>query len=420
MNGTRRDCHAFQHDVVHCAHGTGLGRAKPKCPEIVPLSREVDDDAEWVEGLTVVVPDYAFPRNIYHFAGPVADLVRTIEQLPNLLKRQGRSALLNSTGGLKNLNIMLQGSRNIIIQHRWKRELLEMMLRERVWKRGVNVSVHNVPQMGTEGTGKTLCMREAAVLGRRGHHNTWPFQNASALATDGTTCVALDAVAFRSTTYKAMGIRARLPNRTSGRMIADVPPFVVGYAKRDGQPSEDGYYRAGSMRRFGKADEKWFVDMLHEETKKVGAEFVQIVARGRDSLKVQAERMSRVGFVVGIHGANLVNSLFMKPFGVLMEILPKGVTERCYVDGMNSGLRYLKFEPGLMAGAVESGCYPLDAWCASDPRQRMIKLAPGDRERMREKVREGIRHLQEMRQRYADSLPLRYSRDNVCFEIDDR
>lgn len=430
INGTWQTCSQFQHGFVHCAHGPGLLRATPVCPAVKESSPTIRDSATWHEDVSILVPDYAYTRNIYHFVNPITDVARTVDHLEILLHRWERynargpgvhPTFASGEARLRKINIMFQGSRAIPLSHRWKRELLLLLIRERMIKKGIKVTVHFLQDDGTETAG-FKCLRSAVILGRRGHFDVWPFPNTTKVPLDGLS-VPLDAITFKKDVFQGLGIKNRLPATSSeqhGHWMFELPPLTVAYAKREGIPDPDGHYKAGAMRTFFEDDEAWFIKMLRNESEEAGAKFLTIMADSSQSLKTQVEAVIRVGFIVGIHGANLVNAIFMHPFGALMEVLPKFVQHKCYVAGANSGLKYLSFESSEQAGVVESGCYFRDAYCKTDPRQRRVKLGRrDDRRRVRELLRAGIQHLRQLHERFPNGIPVKFNAESQYYEVDE-
>ncbi|KAI0558177.1 hypothetical protein FGB62_229g06 [Gracilaria domingensis] len=406
LNATQHTCQSFQHQFINCAHGTGLKRAMPVCPKLEKTSHVVEDSVRWLDHLSIVVPDYAFSKNIYHYLNPIADLARTVESIPHFVSQGSfRSANMNSLHGLgeaKDLNIIFHGLRRVPLAHLWKQQLLELVIRQRILKIGVNVNLYFMEDFRTRHS--NVCLRNAVLLGRRGHYNVWPFPNKTEVPLHGFS-VPLDAVRFKRSVYDGLGIDARLPQvlKPVGiHSVSEPPPFSIGYAKRDGRLGSDGYYRGGAMRKFFEADEEWFVAMLRNETQASGAELIIIPPKRRESLKEQVTDVIRVGFLIGIHGANLVNAIFMHPFGVLMEILPKNATEECYIAGANSGLKYLRME------------------CSKevDPRQRGVDISTRkDRKRIRLLVKQGMEHLKSIRSRFPEGIPVKYNSYSTYFDI---
>ncbi|CAN8066008.1 unnamed protein product [Agarophyton chilense] len=417
LNGTRQTCQSFQRHFVHCAHGFRLVRAMPVCPEVHKLPSDFRKSARWLEHISVIVPDYAFSKNIYHYLNPISDLARTVENLPELLKRKSFNAGLLSS--MTKLNIVFQGPRNVPLAHLWKQQLLELIIRERILKKGIDVDLFFMEDFSKDAS--PVCFREAVLLGRRGHYNVWPFPNKTEAPLHGFS-VPRDAVTFKQAIYDGFGIKSRLPKfaeAQSGHSFSELPPFTVGYAKREGRPGSDGYYRGGAMRKFSAEDEKWFAEMLRNETEAVGAELITILPKSRESLEEQVKDIIQIGFMVGIHGANLVNGIFMHPFGVLMEIMPKNATEECYIAGANSGLKYLRMECSEEVSLLDSGCHPQDFLCKVDPRQRGVTIRVGeDRERIQLLVKQGLGHLQLMKRRFPDGIPVVYNADTLYYDIE--
>lgn len=133
-------------------------------------------------------------------------------------------------------------------------------------------------------------------------------------------------------------------------------------------------HAAGTVRRFSNADEEWFEGMLRNETRAAGFGLYAFTIHGNESLRVQAATFSKLGVVIGIHGANLVNAVFMRPLGGFVEALPKGAKSQCYLAGLNSGLAYWRHEAMEIATPEESRCSREEKRCWKVKRQRMVKI----------------------------------------------
>ena len=96
--------------------------------------------------------------------------------------------------------------------------------------------------------------------------------------------------------------------------------------------------------------------MLREETASAGFKLRDFTPSGDETLEAQTGRFAALGVLVGIHGANLVIAVFMRPLYGMVEIFHARVASPCYVAGLNSGLRYWKHVATEMASPEESGC----------------------------------------------------------------
>lgn len=102
-------------------------------------------------------------------------------------------------------------------------------------------------------------------------------------------------------------------------------------------------HRSGTKRVFTPKSEKLIVQLLKDMCEEIDFSF-QIVDFGLKSFKQQYDVMRDASVAVGIHGANLVNTMFMPPGSVLLEIHPFGFNhEDMYINGGGSGLRYFSY-----------------------------------------------------------------------------
>lgn len=177
-------------------------------------------------------------------------------------------------------------------------------------------------------------------------------------------------------------------------------------------------HASSSGRMFGKADAAWFEGMLRNETRIGGVGLRVFETSSGESLREQVENVVQVGFMVGIHGANLVNSMFMRPFGGLMEVQPFGTTSLCYVSGGNSGLAYFRHVASKAASAEESGCGKNNFECETKMRNRMVKISDErDRKAIREYVQKGIQHLLYLHNTFPDGIPVTYNPETAYYDI---
>lgn len=277
---------------------------------------------------------------------------------------------------------------------------------------------------GTNRTGNTnavLCAQSAVLLGNRGNVNLWPYPNNSALPVDGSA-VALESVRLRRAVYDEYAIVSRLPkeDKLPRRTTFDLPPLVLGYSQRNAlrDPPAGQYVDVNTTRRFNDADEKWFQRMILEEGVLANVPVRQFRLMGNEDLGEQVRLFESVGFLVGIHGANLVNALFMRPFGALMELMPGKSILSCYVAGANSGLMYSFFE-GEVASPEESQCPPWRKTCLNFPRDRLVKVRSMEhRRQVRMLVRKGLGDLRRMHKRFPDGVPVQLDEEEGRYVVE--
>jgi hypothetical protein len=83
-------------------------------------------------------------------------------------------------------------------------------------------------------------------------------------------------------------------------------------------------------------------EMLKDAAAKRGFRF-EVVSFERMTFAEQVQSIEDAGVVIGVHGANLVNSMFMPPLSVLFELFPFKFTHGMYEQGGAAGLKYFSY-----------------------------------------------------------------------------
>lgn len=118
----------------------------------------------------------------------------------------------------------------------------------------------------------------------------------------------------------------------------------------------------------------------------------------------QCRSIKNTSIAVGIHGANLVNTMFMPPMAVLLEIFPFGFHhEKMYVNGGNSGLKYYSYtvkEGNLYSGAKNFTsidlCIRKNQSCHHFYRDAAVKICHADLVEVRRIIKEAIMSITEV------------------------
>lgn len=401
------------------------------------VMRDAIEQEAIFDGITIIVPFYPYPANIYHFSAAIATVSHVASNIDTIISHFGPDRIrpVDARDALP-LNILFTRRRRKDIP--WANNLERALFEGRIASalpKGTKVSY--LTDLASAGS-KYACVRNPISMGQRGHVNAWPFANSSEINLDGSQ-VPRDSIGFRSDVYKYVGVDeppmhllnereadSEKANQTFGKIVGrvPVPPLVLGYSKRQGMNSTvgSGVHVAGTVRRFSEDDEEWFTEMLTYETKKVGVALKVFTPSPEEPFDLQVRRMVDVGFVVGIHGANLVNSLFMRPFGAFFEIFPANMKSMCYKAGANSGLKYLKHYAVVEATPEESGCDTSNHRCFQITRQRMVKISTEkDREGIRQNVRSGLRHIIQLNNDYSSQggVPVTYNWVTGTYDIAD-
>lgn len=101
--------------------------------------------------------------------------------------------------------------------------------------------------------------------------------------------------------------------------------------------------RTGSRRVFGPEAREQVLGMINKVAEEKGYTF-NITSFDKMRFEDQYAIMKKVSIAVGIHGANLVNTMFMPPLSALIELFPFGFKHEMYMNGGNAGLKYYSYQ----------------------------------------------------------------------------
>lgn len=425
-------CANFRRNKVVCAYGTGYILNKASCPEehtlqdTEQLTRH-SSSSRWLEELTVIVPEYPYQRNIFHYSTSLNYVAFVAAHLQELLAEwrrtaaeQGQILLLDNRRQPAVVNFVFRGKHD---KNMWQRGLFQATFEELIPKYGIQPRVHFLGALDEDGV---TCFRNAVQMGKFRDVFAWPFSNDSAVDVDGRS-VSVQAVEMREAAYHASGVAklelGGMGDAKSERKILRVPPLVVRYSRRMGSTDLEeavgnNVKRESIERVFTTEDERWFAGMLREEVSARGVELREEMTRNVESFGEQVAGMAGVGLVVGIHGANLVNAMFMPPFGGLVEIFPYEAKSRCYLAGMNSGLAYWTFRASESAGGFR--CTEKGFRCQLQYRNQNVYLGDGeDRRKVRLLVREAVQYLKDVHEKFRDGVPVRLDKHSGRYLIDE-
>lgn len=415
-------CPALQR-AVHCAHGAYNEPMGPICPAVHKLS-DAPSNAEWLDGVAIIIPAYHHLGNIFHFAHPAAAAIHIAATLP---------ALTRTWAGVdvpRKVTFLFRGEQPASLGS-WQAGVLTALIQHRLRANNVRVDVRTLEEtamLDTASTAQTqsgtaieraICARSAVFLGQRFDINVWPFASNGAIDPKAPG-VPIEAIAFRAAVYAATNVSTRIPPLREGVLspppsttLLDLPPLAVAYARRDNNAT------TGMTRTFSSDDEAWFVSMLDEESQAAGATFTTVETPEDVSLAQQVRLFRETGFVAGIHGANLMNAMFTPTFGGLLEVF--AVPLICYYAGANSGLHYWSYKPVREATPEQSGCASNNIQCQDFPNHRRVMIGEKeDREQLRSLAREGIARLREVHEsfKHLDGVPVVYDDTLSEYRID--
>lgn len=462
-------CEELRYRRVLCAHGKG--HAGLNCPAVGLASAEelsalsARGAVQWHDGLTILVPNYGWVHNIYHYGRQLNFVTHIVTNLHRYVsdddwRRVDRAPL--ASGPLSGLYTKLHhartGRRRVTIAFRllgyfpdaWHVNLTSLFVTAIMRNVGVDV---NFKLLSPAYDKEMICLRHAVVLGMDGEPDSLQFLNDSAIKSSPAQ-VPVEALHFKERIYDALGFpSAAVPGTTSrdqslGHLIevgsqsaVRVPPLQLGYARRA---------KSDSQRNFRPDDEQWFRAMLRNETSASQVKYIEFGFHANISLSHQVKFFSEVGFVVGIHGANLVNSMFMRPASALFEIFPYRYVVSCgihmrrlrvfmssavfrvltlrpftyvirsqnmfYLNGGNSGLRYSSHQ--VMNGS-EFQCKLTSAfWCGVEHRNQMMNLTGSDRDAITKHVRDGLKYLTSLNGAFPNNaIPMQSTRSGGDYSV---
>lgn len=302
-----------------------------------------------------------------------------------------------------------------------------------------STSSHSTKTSAASATVSTVCGHRAIILGYR-NSIAWPFANHATFSSHEhalTSTIPVEAVLFKASVYSSLNLSFSTSsticsstllqsdiNSLPDRLLLDLPPLALGYSRRNTDRTRDpsstgGTLILGRARRFSEPDEAWFLDMLHRQSKKWDMPLHILSTPRTVGFTDQVVMFKRVGVVVGIHGANLVNALFMHPFGGLVEL--SNDNSQCYFKGANSGLSYWHFKPSRVASVKESFCHPSNGKCKASVRNRRIMMENGrDRERVQAILRTAIERIVLLHKMFnkIGGVPVRLNRITSEYEIE--
>lgn len=405
----------------------------PLQPQVLPLSSASSSElsvAKWLDGIAIVVPAYPHHHNIFHYAFAIAQTMHLAGALPKLL----RGIPVNSE--MSKVTLVFRGSLPVSLGL-WQHDIVALILEERLKEAGLKsvdvISFNETKRMNADNTGAQkreaskplICANAALVMGRRADVFQWAFPNALTDISLNGTSAPLESLLFRRAAYKAAGVQSLTSEManigeegTAVTRLFDLPPLAIGYARRNVEVDfGKGETQQGTTRRFSDADEVWFSKMLCDEAKGSNMSFKTIQTPQEMALMEQVHEFASVGILAGVHGANLVNSIFTKPFSALLEVA--NLQFPCYRGGMNSGLWFESYKPERVGSASESGCGGEP--CQSDLNHRRVLISSrNDRAELRRIVRSAIRHVRSLHARFGrlGGIPARYDEGSSEYRID--
>lgn len=142
--------------------------------------------------------------------------------------------------------------------------------------------------------------------------------------------------------------------------------------------------RDGSRRNINADDKQTLFRSLRDTAMKRGHEFEVVNFAGK-SFTSQVAAVEEAAVAIGVHGANLVNTIFMPPLSVLIEVFPYMFRHDMYREGGGAGLKYFSYQlsTGTEFSAVDAysspaTCIRTDHQCKVHYRDAELKFTSAD------------------------------------------
>lgn len=313
-------------------------------PEKKPLSwlQENEADIEWVEGVTVLQILEKNCGNIAHFAGRLLLLQHILENIPAYVSPFRIDQVLI----LPTYHIM----KRFLYPHNyefWHKTLLTALLAPsevavgtlgnflyRLNKKGnpgipMAQLLHNFSLADSPSSQKKyVCFRKAIVPG---------YLKARFFVND------MEYPSLRPSLQSKVEGAPHVP-RDSLRMRERISALVKQNPVFSRMRREILLLdRDGSRRVFDSESKAKITQLFIRLGKERGYDFT-IVNFAKKTFNEQYDTVNSAAIAIGIHGANLVNTMFMPPLAVLIELFPFGFSHEMYVNGGNAGLKYYGYE----------------------------------------------------------------------------
>lgn len=335
--------------------------------------------ASWHSDFAIIVPKYPWSWNICHYNRIWNFVLYVIRNLD--LYAPSSAKPVKSVDVLFRLGFTYSGN--------WPRGLREATLPSLEAETGIKV---NVGKLRFDYRRDFQCVRKGIILGDEGRVDALPYLNdtdiwplTAAKEDNHWPVIPEQALWVRHAVYKQFGMEdgAKFdgPGVTNFRSIP-VPPKRLVFLERNSR----------SPRRLTMSGNAWFRKTLAELTQEYGFEMKTVRFHKEMSLADQVREMHDVGIAVGLHGANMVNTMFMPAGAAMFEIFPWRYVRFYYAGGLNSGLRYSYHEP---ESGEDKHCN-FDRYCFMLYREAVIYLSHQDRAVVRERLQNAMKYINEL------------------------
>lgn len=433
---------------TRCAQGhyaAGGGDLPPRCAAVRPLA-EASYKAEWLPGLSVILPSYRYLQDHLHFAQAILPAVQTVASVGKLFHmwREGHFP--------REINLILRAAAPDDFGA-WQQSFIEALLYFRLKKLGFSTTILTTFeddwfQMDADTFWKDaprkaapFCTHSAILLGDIQDLTAWPFVGGlvadswpfnkanGTVSYASNSSVPVESIIIRKAVYSYTAANTVIPDNildiTSGSdapptLLLDLPPRLILYARRNlgSDPKPGEFVSKGPTRRFSDADEKWFLEMLQSTAKASNFTMEVLHMATFDKFGDRVHKNRNAGVIAGINGPNLVETMFAPAFSVLLEVAPHQL--RSYINGGNAGLAYMSYKPVKDATVQQSACSPTMKDCQDKSNRRVMIDDPRDRASLSAALRHAVQHVEKLHSQFGHlkGIPVKLDKQSARYAID--
>lgn len=439
---------------TRCAHGhytQQSGDAPPSCADVRPLS-EASYKAEWFPGLSIILPSYRYLHSHFHFAQAILPAVQVIASFEKTFK------LWDGRSFSRDINLILRGGFPDDFGA-WQQSFMDALIYFRLKKLGFSTTVLSTFEddwfqmdagtfwLGEPRKGVPFCTHSSVLLGDIQDltawpyagglvADSWPFKMANGSLSYGTNgSVPVESIVIRKAVYEYNAAKTIIPDDVLGvtdgsdapsYLLLDMPPRLILYSRRNqGQDAHQGdHSRKRTPRRFSDADEKWLLDMIRSTAKASNFSVDISYPSTFDKFGDRVHKHCKAGVVIGIHGENLVDSMFAPAFSVLLEIAAHQL--RNYIGGGNAGLAFMSYKPVKEATVEQSSCLSSTKstdstlHCHEKQNRRIMIDDPSDRTSLAAALKHAVDYVENLHANFGhlDGIPVKLDTQSNRYVID--
>lgn len=346
---------------------------------------------KWESDFAIVVPKYDWSYNICHYNRIWNFIVYTIRNLYLFVPDADR---------IRTIDIRFRSG--YAYKELWHKGIRNATIPALIRETGKNITLGKIR---FDSLRDFQCIKRGLFLGREGRIDAFPFFNDTPVwrqehQVNDThwPVVPHDSLWLREAVMKANGLPSVGKYMGPGVKHFEsipVPPRRVGILQRSPR----------SRRRLSTEGHKFFQEALTSLCRKYNMELVKVRTSPQMTLGQQVQHVNGLGMAVGLHGANMVNTMFMPAGAAVFEIFPWRYVRYYYAGGANSGLRYSFHEP---ESGIDRNCSFETKTCFMHYRESVVLLSKKDQKIIHARLERSMRYLDRLHRRYPDGhIPLK-------------